>query len=394
MTVDFKSEQTHNSDPLNHEASPHRTRRLMLLAAFGSLFLVIAFLMMAEDTVDVSQKNTPVAKQIVSFEKVTVGPEVAVVNGFAEIRPRWSAELRSAVTGRVIAVTDSALAGEPVKPGEILIKIESSQYEAEVASAQHALEQARLAQRKAENNTAIARREFERAGTTPPSDLSLYLPELNIAESAVISAEARLTAAKRQLQDATVVAPFSGYVTQRLVSPGQTVNTGDILTKIVDDDTFELTLELGRRDWALLPKTLTGLKARLFDEAGIEITQASVRQGGGFLDETTRLYKVFLEVSDAGQTPLLSGDFVRVEVPGITVPSALNIPESALSQEGHFWHLDQDDRLQRLSPEILFRTKDRIVIKAPDGPDAWRIALTPLASFLPGQLVQAQESGR
>ena len=67
----------------------------------------------------------------------------------------------------------------------------------------------------------------------------------------------------------------------------------------------------------------------------------------------------------------------------------MNIPASALTQEGYVWHVDGKERLQRVSPRVLFRRGDRIVIDAPEGADTWRIAVTPLASFLPGQKVRA-----
>ena len=115
-------------------------------------------------------------------------------------------------------------------------------------------------------------------------------------------------------------------------------------------------------------------------------------KAAGFLDETTRQYKVFLGVSGSGANKVLSGDFVRVVLPGITVPAAMNIPASALTQEGYVWHVDGEDRLQRATPRVLFRRGDRIVIDAPKGADRWRIAVTPLASFLPGQQVRADRA--
>ncbi len=389
MTPDIKREPTPDT-PRQHKPNP--ARRRVTVMAFGFLFLVLAFLMMAEDTIDVTENTAPPAMQLVSIETILSGFETAVVSAFAEVRPRWSAELRAAVSGRVTDVTSSALAGERVKKDEVLVKIESSQYQAEVASAEYALEQARLSLRKAQNNTAIARREFDRDGTKPPSDLALHLPELKIAQSALASTQARLASSKRQLTDATVSAPFSGYITNRFVSPGETVNVGDRLVKIVDDKTFELTVELGHKERSLLPSSLIGQKAQILDGVGKLITSADIRQVGGFLDEKTRLYKVFLEITETESNRLLSGDFVRVVLPGIKVPNALSIPESSLSQEGYFWYLDETDRLQRISPEVLFRTQGRIIIEAPDESQAWRIAITPLASFLPGQLVRAHDA--
>ena len=220
------------------------------------------------------------------------------------------------MSGRVTDVLESSLAGERVEAGTTLITIENSRYVAELAAAGLALKEARLALWKAKNATYVARKEYEASGTKPPNDLALRLPQLDIAKSSVASAEARVAAAKRQVDDAVVTAPFSSFVTERFVSPGQTVSPGERLVKLVDNASFELTVELGRRDWTLLRQPLAGLSAQVLNQNGDVVAQADIRRGGGFLDETTRQYKVFLAVSGPGAKKVLSGDFVRVVLPG------------------------------------------------------------------------------
>lgn len=375
--------------PTEGQTKPAR-RWLWLLIAIGVLLGVLLFLSDAEDSVDVQRVTAPPPLQPVSVEVRRVGAETVEIRSFAEVRPRWSAELRSAVSGRVLNVMDNALVGERVEAGTTLITIEATRYVAELNAAELALEEAELAQRRAQNATILAEREHTRNKIAAPNDLALRLPQLEIAKSAVVSANARVAAARQQLDDATVVAPFSGFVTQRFVSPGQSVNVGDPLVKLVDDRIFELTVELSRADWALLKQPLAGLTAELVNHSGEIVAQAMVRKAGGFLDEMTRQYKVFLEVTDP-PTTLLSGDFVQVVLPGITVADALNIPASAFTQEGFVWHVDPVGRLQRLEPKVLFRRDDRIIIEAPEALDQWRVATTPLVSFLPGQMVDARQ---
>jgi RND family efflux transporter MFP subunit len=359
-----------------------------VILALLVLAVTVFFLLSTEDTVDVKQKAIPKSVQFVSTETLSIAQEPVFVSAFAEVRPRWFAELRSAVSGRVEAVLDSALAGERVEKNTTLITIEKSQYQAEMAAAELAVKEAELALSMAKKATAVARRQFKRDAISPPNDLALHLPQLRIAEAALTSAKASREAAKRRLEDTTVKAPFSGFITDRYVSPGQTVESGEPLIKLVDDKVFELTLEVSRRDWLLLRQPLAGLSARVLDPQGREIAHAKIRQGGGFLDEKTRQYRVFLEINGSDKARVLSGDFVRVLLPGITVPAALTIAESSLTQEGYIWYLDNHDQLQRAMPEVLFRHRDKVVIRAPGEAEIWRIATTPLSSFLPGQQVR------
>ncbi len=370
-----------------------RGRWIVLALALVALGAVILFLATAEDTVDVTPARQQPPVQLVSIETLPVSAQTVEVSAYAEIRPRWAAELRAAVTGRVDKVFDSALAGERVNAGTTLITIENSRYVAELAEAELSLKQAQLALWKAENATILARKEFERNKAKPPNDLALRLPELEIARSSVTSSTARVAAAQQQLNDTRITAPFSGFVSERFISPGQSVNAGESLVKLVDDTVFELTVELGRKDWALLQQPLRGSTARIVDQNGKTTAEAMVRQAGGFLDESTRQYKVFLEINQSESQQILPGDFVRVLLPGVTVPAALSIPAPALTQEGHIWYLDTDNRLLRITPRVLFRRQDRIIIEAPGQAGTWRIATTPLKSFLPGQRARTDAKG-
>lgn len=372
------------------EATSTPARRWLVIAlAIVVLGAVVIFLFGAEDTVDVSRDDAPPPAQVVSVLTVEKADRAARISAFAELRPRWNAEIRAAVSGRILTVHDAALAGTRVQAGTPLFEIERSQYDTAVAAAEMAVEEAQLARQRAENNVTLARRQFDREGTTPPNDLALHLPDLRIAERAVASARAQLVAARQQLDDTTVTAPFSGFVTERVASLGQTVAAGETLVTLSDDSQFELTAELSQSDWALLQHPVAGATARLLHRDGRPLGTARVRQGGGFLDPQTRQMRVFLAVSDPGEG-VLAGDFLRVVFEGRMMADTLSVPETALTRSGHIWFVDGDDLLVRQTPQILFRDDGTVTIAVPDLPDPWRVAKTPLASFLPGQRVTPQ----
>lgn len=398
----FQSEKESQSTSLYSEASeppsPPRPalRWLGVLLALACLFGVIIWLDEVEDTIDVQQKQDVINTPVVSVEQVPVQPETVTVSAFAEVRPRWSAQLKAAANGRVISVADQALAGSHVKQGTELIRLEDTAYMADVTQAELNLAEAKSQLLRAESKTAVAKRQYGPGGDSKARELALHLPELRVAKAAVKAAQARLQAARVQLSNIRITAPFSGFITERLVSLGQSISIGEPLIQLVDDNTLELTVELSQQDWALVQQPIAGRVAELFDRNNQPLGQALIRRGGGFLDQQSRQHRIFLEVQNADKSPILSGDFVRVALPGISVPDALNVSASALTQEGELWYLDQQDRLQRLQPEILFRKQQRLIIRAPQSPQgpqsekSWRIAITPLAAFLPGQQVQAQ----
>lgn len=375
--------------PVDTTSQPIRRWRWIILS-LAILMGAVALAWQVEDTADVTRADTPPLAPVVTVLTVTPAEAVATVTAFAELRPRWDAEIRAAVSGRIIEVHDAALAGERVDAGAPLFSIERTQYETAVAAAELDLEEASLALWRAENGVTVARAEFERDGAEPPNELALRLPQLRIAERAMASAEAQLEAAARQLANTEVSAPFSGYVTRRMASLGQTVAIGEPLVHLSDDSRFELVVELSQANWALLDHPIAGAYADLSHRDGTPLGRARVRRGGGFLDPQTRQRRIFLEVVDPDEA-VLAGDFVRVTFTGRAIADTLAMPESALSRAGYVWMVNADDRLVRIEPDILFRTDGQIVIAAPEGADPWRVATTPLVSFLPGQRVAPQD---
>lgn len=377
------------ADTPTETTSPTRRRRLWIILSLVILIAALLLVWGAEDVADVTRADTPPPAPVVTVLTVMPAETNAKVSAFAELRPRWDAEIRAAVSGRITQVHGAALAGARVDAGAPLFSIEKTQYETAGAAAELNLEEANLALWRAENAVTLARADFERAGTKPPNELALRLPQLRIAERNVASAKAQLEAAQRQLADTEVSAPFSGYVTSRMASLGQTVAVGEPLIHLSDDRQYELTVELGQADWALLDHPIAGAEARLSHRNGTPLGRARVRQGGGFLDPQTRQRRIFLEVVDPGDG-VLAGDFVRVSFDGRAIADTLTMPEAALSRAGYVWMVDADDRLLRVAPDILFRAEGQLVVAAPTGPSPWRVAITPLASFLPGQRVTPQ----
>ncbi len=357
--------------------------------SLAMLLAIVVLLFGTEDTIDVQAIKTSPPPQIVSVVAVAPKSVQARVWAFAEVRPRWDAELRSAVSGRITEVHAAASAGAQVESGDPLFSIEDAPYQSAVSAAELELEQAELALLRAKNNVTVAQRQFDRDAAEPPNELAVNLPQLRIAEKAVAAAQARLNAARAELKDAEVVAPFAGFVTHRFASLGQTVNPGDALVHLSDDRQFELVAEFSQADWALLDHPISGATADLTHRSGKTLGQAQVRRGGGFLDQNTRQVRVFLEVTNPGEG-ILAGDFLQVHIAGRRIADTVTLPESALTRAGFVWLVDDEDHLQRFSPNILFRDEGTVTIAAPNGTGPWRVAKTPLASFLPGQRVSPQ----
>ena len=358
------------------------------LLLFASTLTLLSY---TEDTVDVIGATAPVPAPVVTVERVATAFQTAEIRTFADVRPKWSAVLTAPVSGRVDSVFDVALAGKQVDSGTPLLKIEDSRYVAELTAAELALKQADLALWQAKNATYVARADFKRNNVKPPNDLALKLPQLAIAESSVVAARAQVAFAEKRLEDTIVTSPFAAFVTERFVSPGQSVNVGDRLVTLTDNAQYELIAELGSQEWALTKKPLSGQVVTVLDHADNKIAEGRARSGGEYLDETSRQYRIFIDVEKSKINNVLGGDLVVIKLVGNTIDSALDIPASALTKDGFIWHVNEDDILQRLEPEVVFRRGDRVIIQLQEDVEALRVAITPLVSFLPGRKVKPRD---
>src|SRR6201996_2219631 len=147
-----------------------------------------------------------------------------------------SAEVRPQVNGRITEIRFKD--GQEVKAGDILFVIDPRPYEAAVAKAEGDLATANA-------NAKFARTDLSRAQALVNVQAvarTYYDQRVNaagVAEAAIKSAQAALTAAQLDVDHAYVKAPISGRVSRAEITVGNLVQSGanaPLLTSIVSDN--------------------------------------------------------------------------------------------------------------------------------------------------------------
>ena len=162
----------------------------------------------------------------VSSDALASGP---VVTG--SIQPERRADLRAEVSAVVLQVLKEN--GEPVKRGDLLVKLDETAIrdtlmsaDASVRAAGQALEQ--------------ANRQLERLKTLRASGMTSAAAQddaevrRNNAQSELSAAKSRAALARQQSSRTQVRAPFDGIVSDRKVSAGDTATIGKELVKVID----------------------------------------------------------------------------------------------------------------------------------------------------------------
>jgi RND family efflux transporter MFP subunit len=255
---------------------------------------------------------------VVRVTRVELARSVDVAGG---LRAVDSAFVKARVAGEVIAVT--VREGEPVRRGQVLVRIDPTEYDWRVRQAEQTADAARaqldIARRTLENNRALVTQGFISA-----TALDTSLANHASAQANLNAALAAVEIARKARADATLVAPIGGVVSQRLVQPGERVPVDARLLEIVDPERIELEAAIPPADAASLR---VGAPARLRVDGIAEPVAARVARINPSAQPGSRAVLAYLALP--AQPGLRPGLFARgsVELERRELPA---VPASAV----------------------------------------------------------------
>ena len=175
-----------------------------------------------------AQEPPPVTTPVVVMERqLAMGPVTLTQTTVADVSALRDTVLSSKLTAYVVSLP--LFEGDRFKRGQTLVKLDMSpagithsqgnSLAADAAAAESAY--------KAESDRLQRSRRLQEIG-------GVSLEQLQATEAAEAAARARLTVARENLGNVTLIAPFDGQVSQRLVQPGDLVTPGKPMLKLVD----------------------------------------------------------------------------------------------------------------------------------------------------------------
>jgi membrane fusion protein (multidrug efflux system) len=241
-------------------------------------------------------------------------------------------ELKSETDGTVAEILFNE--GQPVKKGDLLIRLDESKFAASLA--------------EAEANFKMTETTFER-NKQLLRDKLIAQQEFDQAASLFHANEATVALRKRLLQDARIYAPFAGTAGARSVSPGQVISKNTTLTWVVDAETIKAEFNV--------PERFIGqLKVGQHLDLGVVAFQKENFGGevyfiGPSVDEQTRTVLVKARIPNPKHL-LKPGMFANLDLTLQVRDNAVVIPESAvmLSGQGASVWIQGRDGLAELRP--------------------------------------------
>lgn len=336
--------------------SPKTLRNL--LSAAGILLLGLVVTVVLIKTANRPQRQAPPpSRPVVEVHEVTPDSDPVTVRGFGSVKAKRSVDLVAEVRGRVVAKSAHLEPGAYIQAGEMLLKIDDTDYVLAVAQARANVAQAQVTLAQAEEEAQVAAREWEQMGSGgEASPLVLREPQLALARAGLEAAEAALVQAEANLARCTIAAPFDGRVLAADVDEGDFVAAGAPLGSLYATDMAEVTVPVADSDLSWVAVARRG-------EAGVPVDVSAEFAGarhhwqgravrlGGAVDQRSRLVPVIVEIPDPyrreGDRPaLVEGMFVEVEFSAPPPADAVVVPRSALRPGDEVWVVDGENRLR------------------------------------------------
>jgi HlyD family secretion protein len=284
--------------------------------------------------------------------------------------------------GRVAAIYVEA--GDHVKRGQVLARLNVSVLQPQVANLEAGLEQARA-------EAELATAEYHRAEAVGASG-ALSAEETQRRKSSAVTAAAKvkvaaalLAEAQARLARAEVRAPAEGVILTRSVEVGQTASPGgEALFRLSEGGEIELRGQVPEQD---LPSLKVGQTVNVLLTGSARSYPGRVRLLGAVIDPTTRLGMV--RVALQPDENLRPGAFARAEVTVSNAERAV-LPQTAVLTDDHGSYVlivDAQNKVARRPVSVSGLVQNGVTIAA--GLDSEERVIATAGAFLQeGELVR------
>lgn len=297
------------------------------------------------------QELDPLVEVIV----LEVSTESFRIDSQGTVKPRTQTVVSAEVLGSVVSISPKFVAGGVFEAGEMLMRIDPTNYTVAVDKAE-----ALVAQRQIEFDGA---QKLRNQGYRAESELAS-------AVAALASAQAELVGARRNLERTYIRMPYAGMVRSKDADVGQFVNPGTVLGVTFATDLAEVRLPLTDQDLAFVDLPEASAVSATGSGSGPAVSLTAIQKGKitnwnaqivrseGVVDERSRVTYAVAQIDDPYQleadgTPLPIGTFVSARIDGAANVDVIRIPRTALRGADQVLVVDNENTIQIRTVDIL-----------------------------------------
>jgi len=308
------------------------------------------------------------------------------------VLPRTQTMLGAEVSGTIVAISPKFIPGGVFAAGEVLMRIDATDYQVAVRQAEALVKQRRI--------------EFDGAAKLRQQGYRAEA-EYASAAAALASAEAELVRAQRNLERTEIRLPYEGMVLSKDADLGQFVSPGARLGVTFATDYAEVRLPLTDQDLAFvdLPEAMeiAATGASEGPLAALSATrmgkpaqwQARIVRSEGVVDEKSRVTYAVARIDDPYRLhsegiPLPVGTFVTADIAGRSLDDVIRVPRSALRAASQLLIVDDDNRIRIRDVEVI-RADARYAYIGAGAEPGERIAVSAIETPLNGMYVRTTD---
>jgi multidrug efflux pump subunit AcrA (membrane-fusion protein) len=368
--------------------------RKIILAIIGVLLIALSFLL-AKKLIDNKNKPKPVKEKVVKTvftDTVSNGTIKIIIPANGSLVAKQRVELYSEVQGVFRPSNVLFKSGQKYTQGQTLIRIDASEYYASVQSSKSNLYNAiaaimpdlRLDFPEVFQKWQNYLNSFDLSKTTPK------LPEITsekenyfITGRGIISSYYNVKNLEQRLSKYNITAPFSGILTEALVTEGSLIRNGQKLGEFIDTSVYEMEVALSKTYATLLQ---VGEAVKLTNLDKTETYTGKVSRVNGSIDATTQTITAYIEVKD---DKLKEGMYLEANLDAKEEQDAIEINRNLLLDNNQIFVV-RDTILDIIDAKPVYFSDTKVVLK--NVPNGTVILDKPVPGAYAGMLVKPFET--
>lgn len=365
--------------------------RKVILSILGLALIVGAFAL-ANYLIDNKNKPKPVVPKVVKTVLVDTVKNTTVsvvISANGNLTAKERVELYSEVQGIFKSGSKLFKAGQKYNRGETLIRLDASEYYASVQSAKSNLYNSiaaimpdlRLDFPEVYPKWQSYLNSFDLKKSTPK------LPEMSgekenyfITGRGIISAYYNVKNLEQRLAKYNISAPFTGILTEALVTEGTLIRSGQKLGEFINPSVYEMQVAVSKSYADIIKE---GAKVELSNLEKTKTYQGTVARVNGSIDAATQTITAFVDVK---HEDLKEGMYLEANLDAEKVEDAIEIDRNLLLDSQEIYVVK--DSLLDVIPVKPAHFSDRTVVLK-DVPNGTIILKKPVPGAYAGMQVKA-----
>ena len=370
--------------------------RKIILSVLGLLLIVVS-VFLANKIIDSKTSSKPLAEKVIKTvfaDKVQNGVVQIIVPANGSLIAKSRMELYSEVQGVFRGGSKLFKTGQAYNKGEVIIRIDDSEYAANVQSAKSNLynqltsimPDLRLDYPDLFPKWQGYLNNFDMDKSTPNfPEMTTQKEKFFISGRGILTSYYNVKNLEQRLSKYRIYAPFKGVLTDALVTEGTLIRAGQKLGEFINTDVYELEVSIGKTFSDLLK---IGEKVELTNLEKTKSYTGKVTRINGRVDQATQTIKAFIEVKDPN---IKEGMYLEANLNAKEETEAIEIDRSLLLENDKIF-IVRDSILDLIDVRPVYFSNKKVVLK--EVPNGTTILAKPVMGAYSGMLIKVYQENK